>query len=125
MFPSHQLLGEVVSEAIGVLGSSSKMMIDSHLRRATEISRDRKSLVRRLALRDLVLGKSASRADRKQLRRDPNETGKQQLFAIEFWTKTRHRVEQTPRQPFARARCITNMGAQIGVQFLEIAGAPA
>src|SRR5262249_47374335 len=101
---SHQFLSQIVAEAIRVFGGAGEMMIDSHFRRTTEIVRHRKNFVRRVTLRDLVLSKRASRANRKQLGCDSNKTREQQLLAIEFRTESRNRVKEASRQTFACAR---------------------
>src|SRR5262249_9015837 len=101
------------------------MRVDSHFGGATKIGRNGKDLVGRLPAVDLVLGKSAGRAHRKQFRRDANETCEQQLFTIEFRTEARHRMEQAAREALARAGGITDVGAKVGMQLVEVASASA
>jgi len=93
VFSSEELLGQVVTDAIRVLRRAGEMVIDPHFRRATEVRRKEKHLVRRLAALDFVLRKRAGRAHRKQLGRDADKTRQQQLLAIELRTETRHGVE--------------------------------
>ena len=69
----EQILHEIVTAFIGIAGSAGEMMIDSHARRSAEIIRNGKDFVGRFTLVEQPLRVRTRRADRKQLRRDPDE----------------------------------------------------
>src|SRR5207237_9290259 len=118
VFSRQQLLRQLVPGAVGIARGAGKMMVDSHFGGATEITRNRKDFIGRLTGVDLVLCEGTRRANREKFRRDPNETRKQQLLAIEFRTKARHGVKQSARQSPACARGVANVRPQIGVKFV-------
>src|SRR5207253_1270962 len=84
VFSCQQLLRQIVAGAVSIARGAGEMMIDSHFGGATEIPRNRKDFIGRLTGVDLVLCEGTRRANREKFRRDPNETRKQQLLAIEF-----------------------------------------
>ena len=95
-------------------------MIDSHPSRTTEIIRDGENFIRRLALAEQPLRVRTCRANRKQFRRDANKAREQQLLTVEFRPKPRHRMKQTARESFARARRVIDMALQRRMQIVDL-----
>ena len=93
VFSGEQILHKIETAFIGVARGASEMMIDPHSRRAAEIIRDGKNFVSRFTLAEQPLCVRTRRADRKQLRRSPDKSGKEQLLAIEFRAEPSHGVK--------------------------------
>src|SRR5262249_6437732 len=96
------------------------MMIDSHARGPAEVIRNGKNFVTRFALAKQPLRVRTRGADRKQLRGDPNKSGKEQFLAIEFRTEARHGVKQSAREPLARARGVIDVAQKCLVQIVDL-----
>src|SRR5262249_14140293 len=120
---SEQILHEIETSFVGVARCASKMMIDSHARRPAEIIRNGKNFICRFTLAEQPLRVRARRADRKQLRRDPDKPGKEQLLTIELWTEPRHCVEQSPRQSLDCTRRIIDVTEKRFMQIVDLASA--
>ena len=112
MLSGEQILHEIVTTFIRIAPGAGEMMIDSDARRSAEIIRNGKNFVGRFTLVEQPLRVRTRRADRKQLRRGTDESGKEQLFAIEFWTEARHRMKQSAREPFARSCHVVDVTGQ-------------
>ena len=77
VFPSQQFLGQIVSSLINIFRSAGEMMIDSHFGGTTEIIRDGKNFVGRLAGIDFVLREGAGGADGEEFCCDAHKTREQ------------------------------------------------
>src|SRR5882762_4267946 len=86
-----------------------EMLIDSHARRVAEIIRDGKNFVSRFTLVEQPLCIGTCCADRKQLRRDSDKSGKEQLLAIELRPESRHGMKQSACESLARARGVIDV----------------
>jgi hypothetical protein len=123
VFTSEQILHKNVAALIHVTRCSSKMMIDSHPRGSAEIVCNRDNLIRGFSLAEQPLRIRTRRADSKQFRRDSDKSGKEKLFAVQFRTKPRHGVKQTPRESLASARGVIDMPLLCRVQIVDLARA--
>src|SRR5712675_668733 len=123
MFSGEQILHEIVTAFIRVARGAGEMMIDSHPGGAAKIICDGKNFIGWFPLTEQPLRVRTGRANREQFRGDSDESGKEQLFPIEFRAEPRHGMKQTACEAFACARCIINMATQCAVQIVDPPGA--
>src|SRR5439155_15035135 len=105
----EQILHKIVTGFIGIARGAGEMLIDSHARRVAEIIRDGKNFVSRFTLVEQPLCIGTCCADRKQLRRDSDKSGKKQLLAIELRPESRHGMKQSACESLARARGVIDV----------------
>src|SRR5437870_2359225 len=88
VFPSKQLLREIVAALIGIATRAGKVMVDARASGAAEVVREREDFRGWPTGVNPGLSERAGGAHREKFRRDAHEPREQQLFAIKFRPET-------------------------------------
>src|SRR6266436_9933411 len=105
----EQILHKIVTAFIRVAHGAGEMMIDSHPGGAAKIICDGKNFIGWFPLTEQPLRVRTGRANREQFGGDSDESGKEQLLAIELRPESRHGMKQSACESLARARGVIDV----------------